>query len=210
MEIRQYNEGDVLVSQLKARREEDKIILNFKWPNSLEHICVYKKSILKSDEIDETKPYRKYTKEEYVKFGGFIDYVTEVGLIHYIICPHILEGDKAYVIWSHNEENSIDISTGKIEIRYTIKEKKKLFSSRKTIQMTLFCDTEIPRELICYTKKRGEIPLNNQDGSRFQFVQDFNAGQNILPEIEVDKEEYIRIYLADNIAHQELYWIYKQ
>lgn len=208
MEIRTYNEWEPLIAQIKARIEEDKVILNFKWPNSLEHICVYKKNLVQNEEIDYERPYRKYTKEEYIKFGGFVDQVKEIGIIQYVVCPYNLEED--YVVWYEEEGNALTLSTGKIQIRYSLKEKKKLFNPRKTIQMSVFCDTKVAREMLCYTKKRGEIPLDSKDGSQFQFVSDFNPGITLLPEIEMDKDEHIRIFLADDVAHKALYWVYKQ
>ena len=45
---------------------------------------------------------------------------------------------------------------------------------------------------------------------QFQFISDFVAGDNLLPEIEVAKDEYVRIYLSDEIEHKEVYGVYKE
>lgn len=78
------------------------------------------------------------------------------------------------------------------------------------VQMQVFCEVDLPREALCYVKKKGSIPVNNEDGMQFQFISDFVAGDNILPEIEVAKDEYVRIYLSDEVEHKEVYGIYKE
>ena len=210
MKTRAYSEGDPLIVQIRERIDGNRIILNFKWPSILEQVCIYKKNVLSGEEIDFNHPYRKYTKDEYTSFGGFIDEVNEAGLLEYTICPLVFEEDEAYIILYPHLENIIKVSTNKIQIRYTIKEKNKLFSNRKIVQINVFCDTEIKREIICYTKKKGAIPVNEEDGIPFKFMKDFRIGNNTLPEIEIDKDEFIRIYLTGDVKHKEQYWVYKQ
>ena len=69
--------------------------------------------------------------------------------------------------------------------------------------MQIFCEKEIPKEYLCYVKKKGTIPTGNKDGMCFYFIDDFHSGMNILPEIEVDKSEHVRIYLTENVPFRE-------
>lgn len=209
MEIKMYSEGDPLISNIKTHVEEDKITLNFMWSNHLEQVYVYRRNLLQEEQFNWDKPYRKYTKDEYIRFGGFVDISAELGILEYSICPFIKEDTNAYIIQYEEPCNRVEVSTRRIQIKYTLKEKRKLFGSTKNVQMHVFCDTQLPRELLCYTKKKGSIPLDAQDGTQFKFITDFAAGDNVLPEIEMDKDEYIRIYLAENIEHKELYKVYK-
>lgn len=210
MKVKDYSEEDPMIVHIKARRDESAMVINFKWPNRLKHVCIYKRDLLKEEAIDWQNPYRKYTQEEYKSFSGFRDGADDAGLFEYIICPLIAQGDEMYVIGHIHSGNVIRVAGGKIKVGYTLKEKKKLFNPTKTVQMTVFCDTDIPKEYICYTKKRGSVPKGREDGMQFQFLKDFYPGCNVLPEIEIDKDEYIRLYLTEDVKYKELYWVYKQ
>lgn len=210
MKTRVYSTGDPQIGTIKARIDENHMIMNFKWANTLEQVCIYKRNVLRDEEIDWEHPYRKYTKEEYISFGGFVDDIDEAGLLEYTVCPMTFEEDEAVIILYPHSENSLKVPTKKIQIRYAIKEKNKLFSQRKIVEMNVFCDTDLKKEMICYTKKKGAIPVNEEDGVQFNFMKDFSAGHNTLPEIEIDRDEHIRIYLAKAVKHRELYWVYKQ
>ena len=209
MEIRWYDGIDPKISDIKAHIKDGQVVLNFKWPNVLENLYIYKQNVLDKEEIDWEKPYRKYTKSEYSSFGGFIDQNIGSAMSKYILCPYIQDGFKTYLVRFEDGCNEIEVISQRIEIRYEIKEKKKLFSSRKLVQMQVFCEVGVPKEYLCYVKKKGNIPVGLEDGMQFQFISDFLAGDNKMPEIEVDKDEFVRIYLTDKVPYKEAYRIVK-
>ena len=209
MEIRAYNGIGPKISDIKVHLEEGQVTLSFKWPNELESLYIYKKSLLKEEEINWDKPYRKYTKSEYARFGGFVDQNVESAMSLYILCPYIQDSFESYLVRYEAHCNEVEVIAKKIEVRYQINEKKKLFSHRKVVQMNIFCEIELPRDYLCYVKKKGNIPINLEDGMAFKFISDFCAGDNVLPEIEVDKDEYVRIYLSDEVPYKEVYKVVK-
>lgn len=209
MEVRWDNGLEPKIIDVKAEVNNGQVTLNFKWPNELEHLYIYKQDILKEQTIDWEKPYRKYTKDEYASFGGFKDTDLESAMSKYVLCPYIQGDLENYIIRYEDKSNEIEVIGHQIQIRYTIKEKKKLFSSRKVVQMQVFADSPLPKAYLCYVKKRGSIPVGLEDGMRFQFISDFVAGDNPLPEIEIDKDEYIRIYLTEEVPYKEAYRIMK-
>lgn len=209
MDIKWYDKEGPKITDIKVRLEEGKVILTFKWPNELEQIYIYKQSMLCEETIDWEKPYRKYTKNEYASFNGFIDKREGEAMCRYVLCPYIQNQEEAYIVQFEDKCNEVEIITQKIEVRYQINEKKKLFSSRKTIQMSVFCETKLPRDYLCYVKKKGTIPTGIKDGTCFQFISDFEPGDNVFSEIEVDKDEYVRIYLSDDVPFKEAYRVLK-
>lgn len=209
MEIRWYDGIDPKISDIKAHMKDGQVVLNFKWPNALENLYIYKQNVLAEEEIDWEKPYRKYTKSEYSSFGGFIDQNVESAMSKYILCPYIQDGFETYLVRFEDKCNEIEVISQRIEIRYEIKEKKKLFSSRKLVQMQVFCEVAVPKEYLCYVKKKGSIPVDLEDGMQFQFISDFFPGDNKMPEIEIDKDEFVRIYLTDEVPYKEAYRIIK-
>ena len=207
MEVRWNQEPKI--TDIKAKVSGGQITLTFKWPNTLENLYIYKQSMLQDEDVDWEKPYRKYTKEEYARFGGFMDQDLKSAMSKYILCPYIHNEDESYIVRYEDDANQIEVISHQIEIRYALYEKKKLFSPHKLVQMQVFCELPIPKNYLCYVKKRGNIPVSLEDGMKFQFISDFEAGDNQLPEIEVDKDEYVRIYLTEEVAHKEAYRIIK-
>lgn len=207
MEVRWYAEQEPKIADIKAKVEGGQVILTFKWPNELESLYIYKQGLLQQETIDWEKPYRKYTKNEYARFGGFVDSNVTSAMSKYILCPFIQNDFESYIVRYEEGCNEIEVISKRIEIRYEIHEKKKLFSSRKMVQMKVFCEVPLPKEYLYYVKKKGSIPTSLADGMKFQFISDFEAGDNALPEIEVDKDEYVRIYLSDEVPYKEVYRI---
>lgn len=197
------------IGEIKAQQRNGQTILTFKWPNTLENLYIYKQDILQEAPLNWEKPYRRYTKEEYARFGGFIDQDLEMAMSKYILCPYISSDKQGenYIVSYKDSSNEIQVINHQIEIKYDIKEKKKLFSTRKQVRMQVFCEIPIPKEYLCYVKKKGNIPIGLEDGMKFQFITDFEPGDNVLPEIEVDKDEYVRIYLTEEVPYKEAYRI---
>lgn len=210
MEVKMSENMLLQLTGLKAEVKEETVHLSFKWPRELEQVYIYRRNLLEQERFDRDKPYRKYTQSEYVRFGGFIDSHPRMGLIEYEVCPYIQTPEETYLVSSEEGTNRVQVMTRKIVIRYTLKERKKLFSNKKSVQIQVFCEVDLPREALCYVKKKGSIPVNNQDGMQFQFISDFVAGDNVLPEIEIAKDEYVRIYLSDEVEHKEVYGVYKE
>lgn len=52
-------------------------------------------------------------------------------------------------------------------------------------------------DVLCYVKKRGGHPAGKEDGILFPFVQDFAPGRNVLPPIEIGKDDFVRIFFTD-------------
>ena len=209
MEIRWYQGSEPKISDIKATINEGQVNLTFKWPNELEQLYIYKQDILRNEEIDWEKPYRKYTKNEYACFGGFKDQDASNAMSKYVLCPYIHNDLESYLVRYENRCNEVEVISHRIEIHYEICEKKKLFSKRKSVQMQVFCEVPLTKHYLCYVKKKGNIPLGLEDGIQFQFISDFEVGENVLPEIEVEKDEYVRIYLTDEIPYKEAYRIMK-
>lgn len=209
MEIKRYDGTQPQISNIKAQVSGNQVTLTFRWPNDLESLYIYKQNLMQEEDIDWEKPYRKYTKNEYARFGGFIDQEAKSAISKYILCPHIQDRDGEYLLQDTQGTNEIKVISQRIQVRYTLQEKKKLFSSRKKVQMHVFCEVPLPMDYLCYVKKKGSIPISLEDGMQFQFISDFNAGDNILPEIEVDQDEYVRIYLTEQVPYKEAYHIMK-
>ena len=207
MEVKIYDGQTPMISDIKAELDERGVLLKFKWPHTLECLYVYKINLQEEQTLDYEKPNLIYTKNEYMRFGGLLDQGGDSGLMEYILCPYMQDESDHYLVTFKENCNRIKVITSKIHIQYEIEEKKKLFKPRKVVKMHIYCDEEVPSNYLYYVKKRGSVPTSLTDGMQFQFITDFEAGENSLPEIEIDKEEYIAIYLSDEVPYRELYQV---
>ncbi|MNI95240.1 hypothetical protein D3C73_1534800 [compost metagenome] len=71
--------------------------------------------------------------------------------------------------------------------------------------MTITAEAPVPKDVLCYVKKRGGHPASKEDGVLFPFVQDFAAGRNALPPIEIAKDDFVRIFFTDGRSYGQYY-----
>lgn len=208
IQIKAYSVGDSNISQMRSQVEEGEITLHFTWPTSMKQVYIYRRNRLQDEAFNLQEPYAKYTKEEYAKYSGFKDRCHVLGMMEYMVCPFVEEEGRALVIQYEDERNKIEVATGVIQMTYRLKEKNRLFSKRKSVQMKIFCEVDLPSSTLCYVKKKGGIPSSYSDGTRFAFISDFRSGENVLPEIEVEQDEYIRVFVREEVQDRALYRIF--
>jgi hypothetical protein len=206
--IREFEKSSEQIRDIKASINGSNLIIRWKWPRSISLACIFRTSYDEKKtlpELLETEKPKVYTKEEYQNSDGYLYRIQDINLYRYYIYPCVLEGSEVIILNQPNEENIIVASTGKANIEFKISEKKKLFSSQKTVAITIVCDTHIPKDVLCYVKKKGGIPSNVNDGTKFNFLQDFEAGRTDTASIDIAKDEYIKIYFTDGKRFGEIY-----
>ncbi len=206
MNVKWYEPGMPEISKIRTEIDGKDIKLSFKWHNSIKEVYVYKLEQGKEDsDINWDAPYRRYSKEEYIRSRAFLDRNVKAGVYYYIICPHFDEDGEDYIIRYETQSNRKKVVTAKVDIKYQVREKMKVVRKVKLVEMIVECSTDIDKDVLCYTKNQNRIPANREDGICFDFIEDFHKGVNVLEEIEMDKEASVDIFLADNIKFPELY-----
>jgi hypothetical protein len=76
--------------------------------------------------------------------------------------------------------------------------------------MSIMTETALDKELLVYVKKIGSVPISIDDGTMYPFVRDFPAGKTEQPEIEIGKDEYIRIFFSNGRKSAEIYELIPQ
>lgn len=195
--FRDLNTEEEKVSDLKAEVFENSLILNWRWPKDSDIVYIFRGKASQSAEVEKLgeKQLKLYTKDEYKEFNGYREKIREINEYKFIVFPAKEEEEGIALINQNNGENEITVCTGKPEIVYDVVESKKLFSKLKTVELTLYMDIEVSRDTLCYVKKKGSLPLNEEDGIKFEFSTDFHAGKNEMPPFEVEKDEYVRVFL---------------
>lgn len=189
--------------------DDDICTLRWRWPNGVD--AVYIVQAKEDEQITvgnvSDKNARLYTKDEYMEFNGYKQRIIGVGKFAYYIYPYVKENGTMLLVDQDNILNHTIISAGKVRIYIAVKKRKRLFSDKAIVRITVRCEAAISRDILCYTKKAMSHPASNRDGLMFTFIEDFKPGENILPDIEINKDEYINIFLTDYERYGSLYEI---
>jgi hypothetical protein len=182
-------------------------IVTWQWPKHIEAVYVYSfpQGTEQEPELLQPKHLKLFTREEYKTRSGYRERIEYMGVQGYRIFPCLIRGGQPVPLKQADSDNYARVSGGKAKLRYSIKYGNKWFSKYKSIRIQLFCEIAVPQEALCYVKKEGVSPTNKEDGIAYPFLSDFAAGSHMLPEIEVGKNDYIRIFFTDGKAFGELY-----
>lgn len=195
-------DGLPIITGLSYKLDEDHCLLRWQWPDGLQAVYIEERSADRgSYGMDEhpspSEGLRLYTREEYKAAGGYRDRIDKVGLVVYTVYACMMENGEKLLIRQPGAENTVEISTGRAKIRYSIRQKSSLLRKYKTVQISVLAEIEVPKEVLCYVKKQDSYPASIEDGTVYPFLRDFPAGRSTLPPIEVGKNDYVRLFFTD-------------
>lgn len=195
------------IENLASRVEDRMLTLRWHWPGGLQAVYIHKGPEGEGVPEGEIPPgsLKLFTREEYKAGAGYHDRLEEVGPVDYTVFARIEENGEALLVRQRDGANRITVSAGKARIYYAISRKRGLFRKEQTVQMTITAEVPVSREALCYVKKRGGYPEGKEDGILFPFVRDFTPGRNVLPPIEVGKDDYVRIFFTDGPRYARYY-----
>ncbi|MEW9097077.1 MAG: hypothetical protein AB2417_18525 [Clostridiaceae bacterium] len=210
MKIEEFQGDENGISQVSYILDKDKFTIRWKWPKNID--IVY---ILKIDNIEEfsmedieNRHLKLYTKEEYKEFNGYVETIKEVKQYKFFVFPAREAEDDVMLLKQQDGENEIIVSTGIPNIYYSInhiKSIKSLFSKEKTLQIIINSDVELKSDVLCYVKKKDSHPINKNDGIQFDFIYNIYPGENVMPEIVIEKDEYIKVFIKDVEKYGNVY-----
>lgn len=198
MKYAEVDASTPVITGVVSRVEDRFCTLRWRWPEGVQAVYIHKTAAETPEDGDLPPSGMKlYTREEYKSANGFRDRLDEIGMVAYTIYARLSGDGETLLVRQRDGGNRVLVSAGKARIYYSVQHKKALFSKLKTVQMTITAEVPVPKEVLCYVKKRDSHPSSKEDGTRYPFVQDFAPGRNQLPPIEVGKDDFIRIFLTD-------------
>jgi hypothetical protein len=203
---------EVAIKDLRKTVRDSKVQLTWFWSREIDFVYLYKAladHIKPISEIDE-KELLLYTREEYKANQGFIGRVDAIGRYAYRIFPCQKQDGKLVVFAQENDQNLIYLTGSKAKIYFSITYKNKFLQPQKRVRMSIMTETALDKELLVYVKKIGSVPISIDDGTMYPFVRDFPAGKTEQPEIEIGKDEYIRIFFSNGRKSAEIYELIPQ
>ncbi len=187
------------IKDIKKTVRDSELHLSWFWPNEIDFVYIYKTLAEKQKPLSELQKadLRLYTREEYKANQGYIGRVDAIGQYAYRIFPCQKRDGKLIVFAQENDHNLMYVTGAKAKIYFSIDYKNRWFNSKKMVKMSIMTEIPLEKELLVYVKKRGSTPTSIEDGTQFPFIRDFASGENEQPEIEIDKDEYIRIFFSN-------------
>lgn len=212
MRFIEAEEGLPLITQLSYKIDEDRCKLLWQWPDGIQAVYIYKGSSDREQQGEADYGYppsvaglKLYTREEYKAAGGYIDRIDTIGLAAYTVYACLMDDGDKRLVYQPDGQNTVQFSTGRAKIRYSITHKSILLRKYKTVQISVLAEVDIPKEALCYVKKQGNYPVSIDDGTVYPFLRDFPSGRSTLPAIEVGKNDYVRLFFTDGPKYGRLY-----
>lgn len=200
MEVREVNSEEERIRELQAQVLDNRCEVRWFWPSNIKFVYIHKsragEGISKENIIKQS--LKLLTKPEYESSGCYREASPGVGEYTYRVFPAVKEGSDIYLIYQEDDENRIDVCTGRIVIRYNIIETKKLFSKKKSAKIVAYTDVPIDREVLFYVKSQGGYALDKGEGMAFPFSRDLHPGKNEFSGIDLEKDESISIVFKDD------------
>ncbi|MDF2958443.1 MAG: hypothetical protein K0S39_178 [Paenibacillus sp.] len=195
------------IKQTASQVQSGECTVTWTWPKGVESVYIYSFPDGAEQPPDRLVPkqLKLFTREEYKARSGYRERIEFLGVQGYRIFPSLLKDGKLITFKQTDAQNFVRVSGGKAKIRYQVKYSHSWFRNYKTVRIQLFCEISVPREALCYVKKEGAVPANKDDGTVYPFMNDFASGHHVLPEVEVGKNDYIRLFFTDGRAYGELY-----
>lgn len=196
-----------LIKDVVCQIQGNECVITWHWPESVPFVYVHRMPFDASFEPSPITPgdVKLYTREEYKANLGYREPVEGIGRHTYRIFPGQLRDGKRVMLLPRGEAHLGHLSTGKAKIYYSVKSKKSWFRPYQTIQIRIFSEWPIASEVLCYVKKEGGYPSGREDGTEYAFIRDLEPGENLMPEIEIGKNDFIRLFFTDGKKYGELY-----
>lgn len=206
MQFIDAEEGSPLITGLAKTIEEDRCTLRWIWPAGVEAVYISQRQMNEAaSEDEEIGRLKLYTKAEYKANNGYMCRLESARMYRFTVYIFMEREGGSVLLQQRNNENRIEISADRAKIYYSISEKSGFFRKQKTIQIEVKTEVALGSDVLCYVKKHGGYPANREDGIMYPFVMPFSPGRNVLPPIEVDKSDHVRLFLADVRIHGHLY-----
>ncbi|WP_160722757.1 hypothetical protein [Bacillus sp. USDA818B3_A] len=195
------------IKEMKSTVNDSDVHVSWHWQNEIEFVYVYKTAadLLKPNHQILASELKLYTREEFKANQGLIFRLDKPGSIALRILPGKKVDNRLIIVNQEDERNLLYINGLKSRIYFSITYKQKLFQTRKKVKITIISELPIDKEQLVYVKKRGSIPLSVDDGTIYPFVRDFSSGKTVLPEIEINKHEFIQIFLSKGKQTAQIY-----
>lgn len=195
------------ITEMRHRIDDNECIITWNWPEGIQFVYVYgfKADAEVGPNQRAAKDMKLYTRDEYKARKGYRAQLDGIGRFAFRVYVSERVDGNMVVHRQEDEDNIIRFSSGKAKIFYSIKYGRAFFSKRKPVRIQLNSEVYISRDALCYVKKEGSFPLHADDGIVYPFIHDIQPGRNVLPEIEINKDDQLKLFFTDRKKYGEMF-----
>ncbi|MFD1218808.1 hypothetical protein [Paenibacillus vulneris] len=195
------------ITKAACQLQDGDCLLTWQWPKDVDYVYIYSfpDGAEEAPEVLTPKQLKLFTREEYKAKAGYRERVDYIGLRGYRIFPCLRSDGSLTLLRQTDDANVARMNGGRAKIRCSVKYGSKLFSKYKSARIELFCEIAVPQEALCYVKKEGAVPAHKDDGIAYPFMDDFPVGRTALPQVEIGKNDYIKVFFTDSKRYSEQY-----
>ncbi|CAM3584879.1 MULTISPECIES: beta-mannanase [Saccharibacillus] len=206
-----------VIRELTRRVSGDVCTLQWQWPSGTDSVYIGRRA-LDAEQAGGGSPadfgpgggfdasgLKLYTREEYKAAAGYRDRLDGIGRFVYMVYAALPGSGEPVLVRQPDGSNLVETPAGRAKIRYSVRERKALFRAYKTVRIEISCEVPLDENVLCYVKKSGGYPVGPQDGTVYPFSAPFPAGRTGLPEIEVGKNDFVRVFFTDGKRYGQLY-----
>lgn len=195
------------ITGIRHRFQDNESVLTWNWPEDVHLVYIYLFPVEAELPLEERprQAMKLLTRDEYKASAGYRGRAEGTGRYAFRVYPCERNPDGIVLLRQEDEDNIIRFSTGKAQIRYSIDYRFALFSKMKPVRIALTSEVLVPKEALCYVMKEGSFPLHKEDGTAYPFIEDIAPGRNVLPQIEIPKNNKIKLFFTDGKKYGEMY-----
>ncbi|WPC39291.1 hypothetical protein [Clostridium sp. JS66] len=215
MKLIEFTNKEQQIQDLSYNLDKKSLTIRWRWPKDIDIVYILKMDIFEDFQLDNIneKNVKMYTREEFKEFNGYVETIREINQYRYFIFPAIEQENEITLLKQNDGKNEILVTTGTPKICYEIKEVRSFgsfFSKEKKLQICIYSEVNLSKDVLCYVKKQGSYPLSKEDGICFEFIEDIYAGTNVMPEITVGKNEFLKLFIKNTEKYGNMYNLKKQ
>ncbi len=195
------------IRDMKKTIQGSEIHISWFWPREVDYVYIYRApsdNLRPISEITESD-LLFYTREEYKANHGYIGRIDAVGRYALRVFPCQKQDGKLVVFGQENNKNLVYLTGSKAKIYFSITYKNKLFQPVKKVRMSIMSELSLNKDLLVYVRKKGSVPVSIADGTVYPFPNDFAAGESVQPEIEIGRNEFVRIFFKNGSTSAQIY-----
>lgn len=186
----------------------DRCTLQWLWPSGVEAVYIGKAEAEQAAfrGTPDLASLKLYTRAEYKSNNGYHIRLEGIGRYRFTVYIYEEGAEDGKVIWLQSDGLSeLDVSASRAKIRYSVKQKTGFLQRYKTVSIQVTAEVPIAKDVLCYVKKAGGYPASKDDGMMYPFAAAFASGRNVLPPIEVGKQDFVRVFFTDGPRFAQLY-----
>jgi hypothetical protein len=193
---------ELLIKNIKSRVDNGQVIITWDWPENVDFVFCERFDVSHELPFEQKKiePMKSITRHEYREKNGYRFTQDKYGSQSIRIYASLKVDGVTHCV-KQLEGNIVHLVAAKGKVSYAISYSGHLLSRLKTVEITVDSEVYVSKDSICYVKCINGVPSNKEEGVVYPLIEDLQPGRHVLSAFEIDKKEFIKLFLTDIKIH---------